>query len=110
MAIFVGTEDPPGLLAALRQAIDDGRVRTWVYDSDGDFTQTAEQWKARAWLRPRQEQGRVVFNIIAPGQTTLSTTVYAVYHGRFIEMLLMHFDRKLARATASSLATKNDAV
>jgi hypothetical protein len=110
MAIFVQTEDPDGLLSAVKKAIDDDRVRTWSYDSDGDFTHTAEQWKNSAWLRPRKEDGRLIFNIVPPQGKTITKTLFGIYHGRFIEMLLTHFDRKFTRASISALASTNDRV
>jgi hypothetical protein len=110
MAVIVSAPDPAGLLRAIREAIDAQKVATWSYDSDGDFTHTAEQWKYKAWLRPRQEQGLLIFNILTPKNTTLSTPIYAVYHGRFIEMLLAHFDEKFSRASASALPASPDVI
>jgi hypothetical protein len=110
MAIYIQTDDPAGLLSAVKTAIDDDHVRTWSYDSDGDFTHTAEQWKNGAWLRPRQEEGRLILNIIAPRGKTLSKLLYGIYHGRFIEMLLTHFDKKFDRASASALASSRDRI
>lgn len=110
MAVTVSTNDPAGLLAAIKAAINGEEVRTWSYDTDGDFTHTAEQWKNKAWLRPRLEEGCLVLNILAPRASNMSTTVYAVYHGRFVEMLLTHFDSKFKRAEASALPIRPDKV
>jgi hypothetical protein len=110
MAITVYTANPKDLLAAIKQAINDDRVRTWSYDSEGDFTHTAEQWKDNAWLRPREEEARLILNVLAPRSKTLSKTTYGIYHGRFIEMLLTHFDGKFTRASASALASSGDVV
>jgi hypothetical protein len=85
-------------------------VRTWSYDSDGDFTHTAEQWNKKAWLRPREEDDRLILNVLTPRSTTLSKLLYAIYHGRFIEMLLNHFDGKFKRASASAFASSGDVV
>jgi hypothetical protein len=111
MAVIVSTPNPVGLLTAINNAIKRKRVVTWSYDTDGDFTHTAEQWKNRAWLRPRvEEDRRLILNIVAPRETTLSTTTYAIYHGRFIEMLLSHFDGEFTRISATALPTSNDSV
>jgi len=111
MAIIISTEDPHGLLAAIKEAITQNLVATWSYDKDGDFTHTAEQWKNKAWLRPRvEDDGRLILNILTPRATTLSSIHYAIYHGRFIEMLLSHFDQKFTRAGATALPTSRDVV
>jgi hypothetical protein len=92
------------------EAIDEDRVRTWSYDGDGDFTHTAEQWKNKAWLRPREEDDRLILNVLAARGQPLSKLLYGIYHGRFIEMLLTHFDEKFTRTSASALATSGDRV
>jgi hypothetical protein len=51
------TDNPSGLLAAFKKAIDKGHVATWAYDHDGDFTHTATQWKNSAWLRRPRSPG-----------------------------------------------------
>ncbi|HEX9241095.1 MAG TPA: hypothetical protein VF875_01505 [Anaeromyxobacter sp.] len=110
MAVIVYTTDPRGLLAAIREAIQAQSIRTWQVDSDGDFTHTAEQWENRSWMRPRVLEDRLVFNILAPRGVQISRATYGVYHGRFIEMLVTHFDSRLERAVATALATSNDVI
>jgi hypothetical protein len=110
MAVIVFTSDPPGLLRAIRLATADGSIATWSIDADGDFTHTAEQWRLKAWLRPKVLTDRIVFNIFPPKKTVISKTTYAIYHGRFIEMLLAHFDTQFERALATGLATDGDRV
>jgi hypothetical protein len=34
--------------------------------------------------------------------------VYGVYHGRFVEMLLNHFDNRFSEATVTALPSKGD--
>jgi hypothetical protein len=111
MAVIISTENPQELLTAIKQAIKQNRITTWSYDTDGDFTHTAEQWKNKAWLSPRvEDDGRLILNILTPRATALSSTIYAIYHGRFIEMVLSHFDQKSTRASATALPTGNDSV
>jgi hypothetical protein len=102
MAIFVATGNPTGLLQQIRSAIDSGAVETWKYDKDGDFTHSPPQWKNKAWLRPSLSPGLLRLGILGQENTTLSKEVYAVYHGRFIEMLLAHFDDSFSRAEATA--------
>jgi hypothetical protein len=110
MAIQFETTTPKKLLAAYKKAIDDGHVTTWAYDEDGDFTHTADQWNKKAWLRPKVVEGTALaFNIIKPKEATLSSAIYAIYHGRFIETMLRHCDGLFSSARASSMPEGDDA-
>lgn len=48
MSIKFETSNSTALLAAFKKAIDDGKVVTWSYDGDGDFTHTPPQWNKKA--------------------------------------------------------------
>jgi hypothetical protein len=110
MAVRVFCQNPSSLLSKIKTSAKSGSLETWSIDSDGDFTHSPEQWKNRAWFRPKIEDDKVVFNILAPKGTRMSRAVYAVYHGRFIEMLLTHFDLEFQRASATALPAAGDAV
>ncbi len=90
MAVRAMSNDAEGLLKAIKKQIDAGHIDTWSYDSDGDFTHTPEQWKNQAWLRPTAEKERLRVRIIKPQNKALAREVFAVYQGRFIEMLVKH--------------------
>jgi hypothetical protein len=110
MAIYFKTGTPKKLLAAYKKAIDDGHVTTWAYDGDGDFTHTAEQWNKKAWLRPKIEEGLTLkLYILTPRDTKLSSVIYAIYHGRFIESMLRHCDELFSEARASAMPEGSDA-
>lgn len=102
MAILTTTNTPTVLLADIRKAIDTKQVVTWSYDDAGDFTHDPDQWKFKAWLRPKVENGRLVFGIVKNQKVALTDVIYGVYHGRFIEMLTTHHTARfdLAGATA----------
>ncbi len=106
MAIIVKTPKPADLLKAIKSAIDKEEIDTWSYDRDGDFTHTPNQWKNKAWLIPKVYDGELRFGILPPTDVELSKVIYGVYHGRFIEMLLNHFDEKFSTALAT--AKKNE--
>lgn len=110
MAIIVRTSQPSALLAAIKREVDQGNIETWSYDRDGDFTHDVDQWKHRAWLRPVIEEERLVFRTVPPKSRAISRIVYGVYHGRFIEMLLNHFDGKFTEATATAMPSHGDSV
>ena len=102
MAIWVTTADPDGLLEKIKDKIADKKIATWECDKDGDFVHSASsgQWRGKTWLRPAPEGRILVFNAVKP-KSGLKRSPYAVYHGRFIEMLIEHFydDFVLAAAT-----------
>jgi hypothetical protein len=110
MAVIVYSSDPPALLRAVGSATKDGKIETWSTDSDGDFTHSPEQWRKKAWFRPKLSDGRIIFNIFPPQKTVMSSVTYAVYHGRFVEMLLAHFDTQFDRAVATALPSEGDRV
>lgn len=62
MAIYIKTENPQRLVDRIKECIDNHSIDTWIYDSDGDFTHSVEQWKFRAWIRPTvcSKQGSMV--------------------------------------------------
>jgi hypothetical protein len=110
MAITVSTSQPSALLNNIKKQIEEKKIRTWAFDKDGDFTHTPEQWANKAWLRPKILNGKLLLTIIPPQNTKLSSEVYAVYHGRFIEMLLEHVDQHFQSASASAMPEQGDIV
>lgn len=55
-------------------------------------------------------EGYLKFYIVRPKGANISKEVYAVYHGRFAEMLLRHFDDRCQSITASAMAEAKDLV
>lgn len=110
MAIFVATRHPRLLVQNIKEKIDKGNIDTWSYDKEGDFTHSPGQWIYHAWIRPIYEENRVVFAILGRNDKNLSTVDYAVYHGRFVEMLLMHFDATCEKIEVTPLASQYDKI
>ena len=108
MIIFV-TPSPHKLLASFKEAIAKGHIATWS-DINGDFTHTPTQWARKAWLRPTVVGNELRFAIIRPQSSNISTEVYAVYHGRFIETMLAHFDNQFTQGHASAMPVASDLV
>jgi len=108
MSVRILATDPASLLRNIYKAIDDRKIVTWQYDKDGDFTHSAEQWRYKAWFRPKIETNALVLTIMPPKDIPLSTEVYAIYHGRFIEALLAHFDQQFSYASASAIPQVGD--
>lgn len=108
MAIAAFTRDPAALLSSIKKAIDDKKVETWKYDKDGDLFHTPEQWRGKAWLRPIVQQGMLVLGLVGQQNVQMSKLIYGVYHGRFIEMLLTHFDDKFTTVNATAVGDSGD--
>jgi hypothetical protein len=104
MAIAAFTSTPAVLLASIKKAIDDKKIDTWAYDSDGDFYHTPDQWRGKAWLRPFVQQGMLSFGLLGQKDIAMTKLNYGVYHGRFLEMLLVHFDTDFSTANATAQA------
>ncbi len=110
MALYFKANDPQKLLDEFKKAINEGKITTWSYDKDNDFTHTPEQWKNRAWFRPKIESGRLALYILRPKDTNITSLVYAVYHGHFIESMLLHCDNLFTDSTATALPAGSDNV
>jgi len=110
MAVRVFCSNPQQLLKDINTAVRSGVVETWALDKDGDFTHSPEQWKYKAWFHPLVQTDRLVFRILGRKTERMSKEVYAVYHGRFIEMLLAHFDDKFTIANATAMPADGDMV
>lgn len=110
MAIYFKTNDPKKLLEEFIKAIREGRITTWSYDQDGDFTHSPNQWRNLAWLHPKIEMGQLVLYILRPQNTNLTSEVYAIYHGRFIESMLIHCDNLFTSSIATALPEGSDNV
>lgn len=108
MAIIITNSDPSTLLKKIYKAIDDKNVVTWSYDKDKDLTHKTIQWENKAWFNPQVYPNELRFGILGQEGIELSTEVYAIYHGRFIEMLLAHFDSEFGHAIATSQKTEPD--
>lgn len=110
MAIYVKTSSPAVLLKEIKEQINNGMIDTWSVDNDGDFTHDVEQWRFHAWLRPIIETDRLVFGILCRNDRSITTTEYAIYHGRFVEMILAHFDKMCVNVMVTAMPTTYDKV
>lgn len=115
MAVKIRASNPADLLSKIKKAINEGRIKTWNYETYHEkqyFTHVTSdnQWRGKAWLLPKFEEDLLVLNIITPQNLTVSTVAYAVYHGRFIEMLLTHFENEFSVAWATALPESGDVV
>ena len=108
MITFI-TPNPQQLLTSLKEAIRKGHISTWS-EENGYFTHTPSQWARKAWLRASVQNSELRFAIINSQGSYVTTEVYAVYHGRFIETMLAHFDKQFNIGFASAMPTAADQV
>jgi hypothetical protein len=104
------TSSPNKLLENIRRAIDKNIVVTWTYDADGDFIHAPPQWANKAWLRPSIVGTELRLNIVPPLGARMSKEIYGIYHGRFTEMMLVHFDLEFESVASTALASIDDIV
>lgn len=107
MAIKIKTNNASELLEDLKSAIKEDKIETWAYD-DGYFTHSPQQWKHKAWFKPQVKEEGLNFGIYPPKSKSISSSIYAIYHGRFIEMMLAHFDNKFKKIEATALIANPD--
>lgn len=112
MAVNFFTSEPKALLDSFNEGIAQdnpkGKILTWVKDKDGDYTHVAENWKNKAWFRPRSIDGALVFNILGRKKVAMPMVVYGFYHGHLVETFLNHFDERFSSASSTAQATKDD--
>ena len=97
MAVTAATTDAQALLQAINDAISNGKIDTWKSVQSKYLTHSPDQWRGQAFFLPKLQYGALVFNIVPPKGQSISTEIYAIYHGRLIEMLLAISIRALRR-------------
>jgi len=113
MAVTFFTDKPKTLLSEFDKRIEQkevkGKITTWQKSTDGKYyTHKAAEWAKKAWFKPSTSDGKLVFNIIKPKESSVTVLVYAYYHGHLIETFLNHFDQNFENGCASALPTSAD--
>jgi hypothetical protein len=108
VSVRIYTSKPRALLKEIKNLIDEGHIKTWAYDSDGDFTHSAQQFNKKAWLSPEVLDDGLRMKIVASKEYDLTRFLYAVYHGRFIEMLITHVPDLFTKAVATADPTAGE--
>lgn len=115
MAVIVECKEPEILKKKIKESVIEGDIDTWSLDRDGDFTHIPEQWNCKAWMYfskdddlSKGDKGKLIFGIVGNINVKMTKSLYAVYHGRFAEMLLSHFDDDINNIIISSYKTEYD--
>lgn len=105
MAIYVTTENPLELYKKIGNAINAGEIETWKIDDNKLLTHATStgQWERAAWFGCKLEDGLAIFFIVGRNDRAMTIEEYAIYHGRFLEMLLSHFDHDATVISISPL-------
>jgi hypothetical protein len=104
MAIYIKTKKKIDLVEEIIDKIDSNIISTWSYDDDNDFTHKAEQWSNRAWISEKTDgSDNICFGIIGRRDRPLTKMEYAIFHSRFAEMLLAHFDNDFDEIKITSM-------
>jgi hypothetical protein len=110
MSIHIKTNNPDKLLEDIRHKAMCQELDTWSIDEDGDFTHTPNQWQNEAWFRSVVRPDELVFGLVKRRDKEILTVVYGVYHGRFAEMLLTHFDYQISSILLTSFPDEFDSL
>lgn len=93
--LHVRTDDPKGLLAAIKRLIDEKKIDTWSYDKDGDLRYEAEQYRKQVFgLKPSIAAGSLDLTVLGLKDVVAPTqAIKAILYGRFAEQILAHFGK-----------------
>lgn len=93
--ITIETSSPRSLLENMRNAIDQGRITSWIYDDEHDFTLSRLGTVQRAWFHPRIGTGKIRFCIVGVNGENMTSLTYAKYHSHLVNTLLRFFDDEI---------------
>lgn len=108
MAILITLNREIDMADELRQLLERNLSDVWTMDTDHDMTMCSPQLAYHAWIRIKQEdveKKQVTFAIVSSTQYKLTTSLYAVYHSRFAELLLTYFDKEIKDLEINPLLT-----
>ncbi len=111
MAIIIKTDNPELLLDKIYEAIDNKKAEKWNSTSDGRLTYGSLLWKNEAFLKPEiwVDDKELRFGLLKrKDRKHISSKLYTTFHAKFIEMLLMHFDKEFRNVTATASRTAPD--
>ncbi len=111
MAIIIKTDTPDTLLDEIYEGIQSKKVDKWASTADGRLTYASLLWKNEAWFKPQiwVEEKELRFGLIKrKDRKHISTKLYTMFHTKFVEMLLSHFDTLFREVTVSAVRTEPD--
>lgn len=93
--LHVRTDDPKGLLAAIKKLIDEKKIDTWSYDKDGDLRYEVEQYRKQVFgLKTSIAAGTLDLTVLGNKDVSAPTqAIQAIVYGRVAEQILAHFSK-----------------
>lgn len=112
MSITIYTKHPEGLLSSIKEKIAENKIMTWELRDNVFFAYVPPQWKNKAWMKcvDIKKEESITFGIIKPKGKNISKETYSIYHTRFAEILLTHFDTIINSVSISALGTSFDII
>lgn len=114
MALIVNTENAEALLNKIVQefnGVGSKDIDTWdmlVKNGSYYFTHNRPQFKNKTYFKAYIYNKNLVFGILYKPSNMLTVDLYGIYHGRFSQMLLNHFDFDLKSIETISLISDLD--
>lgn len=85
-----------------------GFESTWLIDKNDDISLVSEDYKYSAWFRIYKDNENVIkFGIIGSTKVKMTVSLYAHYHSKLSEYLLMYYDEEIEHITISPKLTKD---
>lgn len=111
MAVRAFTDKPSALWSAMKAALKEDSLHDWKLDEDGDLAfESSGERSARAWMKVRILEDRVLFNVLSPSGVHMSTGTYAECHSKLVMLLLDRFDGEIKTVSVTALPTEGDIV
>ena len=81
---------------------------TWLIDKNDDISLVSEDYKYSAWFRIYKDNENVIkFGIIGSTKVKMTVSLYAHYHSKLSEYLLMCYDEEIEHIVISPKLTKD---
>lgn len=111
MAVIIQTNHPDILLDKIYEAIENKKAEKWECTEDGRLTYGALIWKNEAFFKPQiwVDDKELRFGLLKrKDRKHISSKLYATFHTKLIEMLLLRFDKDFKYVTATANRTDPD--
>ena len=96
MAIFIKVSNPQDLLSDIKRSINEGYIKEWSCDRDGDLTSTKEEIQNEAWFHPYTSiDNFLVSGIVGRKNVNISKALFSIYHSLFVNTLLANYSSQL---------------
>jgi len=109
--ITVRTTNPNNIYQGIIRGIQNGSIDTWKIVTVGNlvyFTHdtTNKQWLNKSYMKAGTDShGNLIFHVIRNNENSFDQNIFAVYQGRFIQMLVSHFPNSFTELNVTSQPT-----